>query len=86
VAINIASHLDSPHVKMENAFAKSTGEVLKFFSVSEAQGLTDAQVTASREKYGRNGAIVFAPQEFPKLTLLPQQSQKNRLRPSGSSS
>ena len=44
-----------PHVNMENAFAQSTSEVLKFFSVSEAQGLTDAQVQASREKFGRNG-------------------------------
>jgi Ca2+ transporting ATPase len=42
---------------MENAFAKSTSEVLKFFQVSEAHGLTEAQVSASREKHGRNGRI-----------------------------
>jgi magnesium-transporting ATPase (P-type) len=40
---------------MENAFARSTSEVLKHFGVSETQGLTDAQVQSSREKYGRNG-------------------------------
>lgn len=40
---------------MENAFAQSTSEVLKFFSVSEAQGLTEEQVQAYRQKYGRNG-------------------------------
>ncbi|PVH78873.1 calcium ATPase [Cadophora sp. DSE1049] len=39
---------------MENAYAKSTSEVLKFFSVSEAQGLLESQVRASREKHGRN--------------------------------
>ncbi|KAK0100286.1 hypothetical protein ONS95_008245 [Cadophora gregata] len=39
---------------MENAYAKSTAEVLKFFSVSEAQGLSESQVKASREKHGRN--------------------------------
>ena len=40
---------------MENAHAQSTSEVLSFFSVSETQGLTEAQVQAYREKYGRNG-------------------------------
>jgi P-type Ca2+ transporter type 2A len=40
---------------MENAHAQSTSEVLKFFSVSETHGLTEAQVQAYREKYGRNG-------------------------------
>ncbi|TAQ88410.1 hypothetical protein B7494_g3275 [Chlorociboria aeruginascens] len=39
---------------METAYSKTTAEVLKFFSVSEAQGLTETQVNASREKYGRN--------------------------------
>jgi Ca2+ transporting ATPase len=40
---------------MENAFSKSTGEVLKHFSVTETQGLSEAQINASREKHGRNG-------------------------------
>jgi Ca2+ transporting ATPase len=44
---------------MENAFTKSTEEVLKFFSASESQGLTEAQVNASREKHGRNGRIAL---------------------------
>ncbi|KFY03675.1 hypothetical protein O988_01314 [Pseudogymnoascus sp. VKM F-3808] len=39
---------------MENAYAQSTGQVLKHFSVQEHKGLSDAQVIASREKYGSN--------------------------------
>ncbi|KFY12400.1 hypothetical protein V492_03896 [Pseudogymnoascus sp. VKM F-4246] len=39
---------------MENAFAQSTGQVLKHFSVQEHAGLDDAQVIASRAKYGSN--------------------------------
>lgn len=39
---------------MENAYAKSTVQILKEFSVAEAQGLSTSQVTASRDKYGRN--------------------------------
>jgi len=44
---------------MEDAYAQSTSEVLKFFSVSETQGLTEAQVQSYREKYGRNGEQVL---------------------------
>jgi Ca2+ transporting ATPase len=40
---------------MESAFSKTTEEVLKHFSVTETQGLSEAQIAASREKYGRNG-------------------------------
>ncbi|KAL5345241.1 hypothetical protein ACLOAV_009611 [Pseudogymnoascus australis] len=39
---------------MENAYAQSTGQVLKHFSVQEHKGLDDAQVAASRAKYGSN--------------------------------
>ncbi|KFY36342.1 hypothetical protein V494_05091 [Pseudogymnoascus sp. VKM F-4513 (FW-928)] len=39
---------------MENAYAQSTGQVLKHFSVQEHAGLDDAQVIASRAKYGSN--------------------------------
>ncbi|KFY20797.1 hypothetical protein V491_03418 [Pseudogymnoascus sp. VKM F-3775] len=39
---------------MENAYAQSTGQVLKHFSVQEHKGLDDAQVIASRAKYGSN--------------------------------
>jgi Ca2+ transporting ATPase len=39
---------------MENAYNRSTREILKHFSVTTEQGLSDAQVVASREKYGRN--------------------------------
>jgi Ca2+ transporting ATPase len=40
---------------MESAFSKTTGEVLKHFSVTETKGLSEAQINASREKHGRNG-------------------------------
>jgi Ca2+ transporting ATPase len=57
---------------MENAFAKSTSEVLKFFGVSETQGLTAVQVKASREKHGRNGmySLVFTFHSRHQLTAL----------------
>jgi len=44
---------------MENAYAQDTTQVLKYFSVSETQGLSASQVVESREKYGRNGKILF---------------------------
>jgi hypothetical protein len=40
---------------MDNAFARSTAEVLTHFAVSETGGLSEAQVASAREKYGRNG-------------------------------
>jgi len=45
---------------MENAYASTTSEVLKNFQVTEAQGLSGAQVSANRQKYGRNGMGQFA--------------------------
>ncbi|PMD24954.1 calcium ATPase [Hyaloscypha hepaticicola] len=54
---------------MENAFAQSTSEVLKFFSVSEAQGLTEAQVQAYRHKYGRNAIAEDPPTPLWELIL-----------------
>ncbi|KAK4218218.1 calcium-transporting ATPase [Rhypophila decipiens] len=39
---------------MENAFAKSTDEVLSSLGVNPATGLTDAQVTSQRAKHGKN--------------------------------
>jgi hypothetical protein len=45
-------------VEMENAFSKTTEEVLKHFSVDETIGLSEAQITASREKHGRNGTYL----------------------------
>ena len=50
----------APTITMENAFAKSTSEVLKHFAVVETQGLTTAQVAAAREKHGRNGRTLHA--------------------------
>lgn len=40
---------------MDNAFARPTGEVLSHFSVTEAKGLSAAQVEQMRTKYGSNG-------------------------------
>ncbi|CAL3961927.1 unnamed protein product [Diplocarpon coronariae] len=54
---------------MDNAYAQSAAEVLDFFSVSETQGLTESQVTASREKYGRNAIEEEPPTPIWKLIL-----------------
>ncbi|KAG0651179.1 Calcium pump [Hyphodiscus hymeniophilus] len=54
---------------MENAYTKSTSEVLKFFSVSEARGLTDSQVASSREKHGRNAIAEEPPTPIWELIL-----------------
>jgi hypothetical protein len=70
---------------MENAYTKTTEEVLKYFSVSEAKGLTEEQVKESRRKHGRNGRIACAAAVL-KANSPAQQSQKNLQRPSGSSS
>ena len=40
---------------MDNAFVRSPKEVLEHFNVSEQTGLTDVNVTASRDKHGKNG-------------------------------
>lgn len=39
---------------MDDAYARSINEILEYFSISETQGLTSAQVEQAREKYGRN--------------------------------
>ncbi|PMD39915.1 calcium ATPase [Hyaloscypha variabilis F] len=54
---------------MENAHTQSTSEVLKFFSVSETHGLTEAQVQAYREKYGRNAIAEDPPTPLWELIL-----------------
>jgi hypothetical protein len=71
---------------MENAYTQTTSEVLKYFSVSETQGLTEAQIKASREKHGRNGKSrnLFAPRAIAQNLTLLQPSQKTLLPPSGS--
>lgn len=40
---------------MENAFARSTDEVLSTFGVKASAGLTDTQVKELRNKHGKNG-------------------------------
>ncbi|TGO65112.1 hypothetical protein BCON_0004g01130 [Botryotinia convoluta] len=54
---------------MDSAYSQSTSEVLDHFSVSEAQGLTDAQITASREKHGRNAIADEPPTPIWELIL-----------------
>jgi Ca2+ transporting ATPase len=40
---------------MENAYTKTPGEALKHFQVTEQAGLSEQQVQAARQKYGKNG-------------------------------
>ena len=40
---------------MDNAYVRSALEVLKHFNVQEETGLSNALVTESRQKHGRNG-------------------------------
>ncbi|SZF03195.1 unnamed protein product [Blumeria hordei] len=54
---------------MENAFIKSAEDVLKYFSVSEAQGLTENQVKQYREKYGSNAIAEEPPTPIWELIL-----------------
>jgi Ca2+ transporting ATPase len=39
---------------MDNAYTKNTQEALKYFQVTEENGLSEEQVKSSRQKYGRN--------------------------------
>lgn len=43
---------------MENAFAQNVSTVLKFFKVSESEGLSAEAVVGARQKYGRNGKFM----------------------------
>uniref|UniRef100_H2ZGA2 Calcium-transporting ATPase n=1 Tax=Ciona savignyi TaxID=51511 RepID=H2ZGA2_CIOSA len=42
---------------MEDAYCKTSAEVLSYFSVSPTQGLSDEQVKRNRAKYGPNGRL-----------------------------
>ena len=42
---------------METAYVRSPRDVLAHFGATEARGLSDSQVEASRLKHGRNGMI-----------------------------
>lgn len=54
---------------MENAYTLSTEETLKRFDVTEETGLSDARVSAQREKYGSNGnRTLKAAKKFQTLT------------------
>lgn len=40
---------------MEDAYAKTSEEVLKYFNVSENLGLSQEEVKRNKKKYGPNG-------------------------------
>lgn len=42
---------------MEGAFAKPTEQVLAYFGVDAAHGLTEDQVRELRAKHGKNGEL-----------------------------
>ena len=54
---------------MENAFLKSTAEVLKHFDVTEGLGLSSNQVATLRQKYGNNSLPDDPPTPLWKLVL-----------------
>ncbi|RKF71292.1 Calcium-transporting ATPase sarcoplasmic/endoplasmic reticulum type [Golovinomyces cichoracearum] len=54
---------------MENAYTKSTSEVLEHFGVSEVQGLTNDQINNARIKYGRNAIAEEPPTPIWQLIL-----------------
>lgn len=42
---------------MENAYVCSTADILEHFSVTKQDGLSDSQVQALRDRFGRNGKV-----------------------------
>lgn len=62
-----------PRAAMENAYTKSPAQVLKHFQVSQASGLSDAQVARQRAEHGRNGPSQTAqdPANFDSLARRP---------------
>ncbi|KAF2725581.1 calcium transporter ATPase [Polychaeton citri CBS 116435] len=54
---------------MDNAYIRSTQEVLKHFDVPEHKGLSDAAVSASRQKHGRNAIPEEPPTPLWELVL-----------------
>ena len=46
---------------MDNAYIKTPGEALKHFQATEEQGLSEQQVSAARQKYGKNGTQQLPP-------------------------
>ncbi|KAJ9157478.1 Calcium-transporting ATPase [Pleurostoma richardsiae] len=54
---------------MENAYAKSTDEVLATFEVNAATGLTDKQVISLRERHGKNAIAEEPPTPLWELIL-----------------
>jgi hypothetical protein len=54
-------HLDN----MEQSYVRPVSEVLKHFNVTEANGLSSAQVIESRKRYGSNCKSPIEPQDAP---------------------
>ena len=59
---------------MEQAYLRSTSDVLKHFNVAEAAGLSSSQVAESRKQYGSNCKCQPRPREPPLIreTALPE--------------
>lgn len=55
---------------MDNAFVRSTQDVLREFGVTENAGLSQSQIIASRQKHGRNGKFM------PSYTILTETFQE----------
>ena len=49
---------------MEDAFAKTSEEVLTHFNVSAKTGLSEEQIKRNRQKYGLNGNVVMIKNMF----------------------
>lgn len=45
---------------MDNAYVRSTQDVLDQFGVTEQAGLSESQVVSSRQKHGRNGMSIMS--------------------------
>ncbi|KAG9783928.1 calcium ATPase, partial [Aureobasidium melanogenum] len=54
---------------MDQAYVRSTSEVLKYFNVSEETGLSSAQVAEARRQYGRNSLPEDPPTPLWQLVL-----------------
>lgn len=55
---------------MNNAYTKNPVEVLKYFTVNELTGLSEAQVEDSRQKHGPNGVVASTAMEIDWLLTL----------------
>ena len=67
---------------MENAYVSSPEAVLQRFQVAESSGLSDEQVSQSRDKHGRNGTWLLNVAQIERLHILTDMGNSNPRRPS----